>query len=199
MQDPKFDLINAFKLEKRLQVFISVYLSIILISIILIIVIVDMTAELQQALVIVLGLITIATLDAFKKAIANTQSSFVNEFKQIIIQNGGSYIDGIDRRVSIQDGNYVVDGNINYGSDKRQTLAEAAAEIQELLQQLEQSNPSATEAEKVAYVNDEAEPDLKSRVVSALKSGGEVAIENSLDSHYINIIKAIIKGWVSSQ
>lgn len=197
MQDPKLDLIGVFKLEKRLKVFIAVYLSIILLSITLILVKVQMASELQQALIIILGLITLATIDAFRKALENAPSSFVKEFKQIIIQEGGSYIDGIDKRVNIKDGNYVVDGAINYGFEKRQTLAEAAAEIQELLQQLEKSNPAATEAEKVAYINDEVEPDLKSRVVRALKSGGEAAIESSLDTHYINIIKAVIKGWSS--
>ncbi|NER22146.1 MAG: hypothetical protein F6J86_46450 [Symploca sp. SIO1B1] len=67
--------------------------------------------------------------------------------------------------------------------------------MQDLLQQLEKSNPTASEAEKVAYVNEEIEPDLKSRLVQALKAGGEVAIDSSLDSHYVNLVKAIIKGW----
>ncbi|OUC15626.1 MAG: hypothetical protein B0A82_06490 [Alkalinema sp. CACIAM 70d] len=69
--------------------------------------------------------------------------------------------------------------------------------MQDLLQQLEKSNPTASEAEIVAYVNEEIEPDLKSRLVKALKAGGEAAIESSLDSHYVNLIKAIIKGWSS--
>ena len=158
-----------------------------------------MTSELQQVLIIILGLITVVTLDAFRKALENSPSSFINEFKQIVIQEGASYAGNIDKRVIVENGNYVVDGAINYGGfEKRQTLAEAAIEIQELLQQLEKSNPTATEAEKGAYVNDEAEPDLKSRVIKALKSGGETAIE-SLDSHYINIIKAVIEGWQSSR
>ncbi|NMG20815.1 hypothetical protein DP116_15635 [Brasilonema bromeliae SPC951] len=88
---------------------------------------------------------------------------------------------------------------MNYGYEKKQNLAEAAAEIQDLLQQLEKSNPTASEAEKVAYVDEEIEPDLKSRLVKALKTSGEVAIESSLDSRYIDIIRAIIKSWSSSE
>ena len=44
------------------------------------------------------------------------------------------------------------DNNTFFQSEKKQTLAEAAAEIQNLLKQLEQSHPTATEAEKVAYL-----------------------------------------------
>ena len=65
--------------------------------------------------------------------------------------------------------------------------------------QLEKSQPAATEAEKVAYVNDETPADLKSRVVNALKAGGESAADNMLDNIYGNVARAIIKGWYSSE
>ena len=202
MQDPKSDMISAFKFEKRLQVLVAIYLSIVVLLLIFILVKISMTSELQQALIIILGLITIATLDAFRKVLGNTSSSLVNEFKQIVIEDGGYYIDGkvgeIDKRISVE-GNYVGSGTINYGNERRQTLAQSAAEIQDLLQQLEKSNPTASEAEIVAYVNEEIEPDLKSRLVKALKAGGEAAIESSLDSNYVNLIRAILKGWSSSE
>lgn len=202
MQDPKSDIIGAFKFEKRLQVLVAIYLSIVVLLLIFVLVKIPMTSELQQALIIILGLITIATLDAFRKVLGNTSSSLVNEFKQIVIEDGGYYIDGtvgeIDKRINVE-GNYVGSGTINYGNERRQTLAQSAAEIQDLLQQLEKSNPTASEAEIVAYVNEEIEPDLKSRLVKALKAGGEAAIESSLDSHYVNLIRAIIKGWSSSE
>ncbi|MHC5673088.1 hypothetical protein [Nostoc sp.] len=202
MQDPKLDVISVLKLEKRLQVFVGIYLSIVLLVLIFVLVKIPITSELQSALIIILGLITIATLDAFRKALGNTSSSLINEFKQIIVQDGGYYVagnvDGIDKRINVE-GGYVASGAINYGYEKRQTLAEAAAEIQDLLQQLEKSNPTASEAEIVAYVNEEIEPDLKSRLVKALKAAGEAAIESSLDSHYVNLIRAISKGWSSSE
>jgi hypothetical protein len=202
MQDPKLDMISAFKFEKRLQFLVAIYLSLVVLLLIFVLVKISMPSELQQALIIILGLITIATLDAFRKVLGNTSSSLVNEFKQIVIQDGGYYIDGkvgeIDKRINVG-GNYVGSGTINYGNERRQTLAQAAAEIQDLLQQLEKSNPTASEAEIVAYVNEEIEPDLKSRIVKALKAGGEAALESSLDSHYVNLMRAILKGWSSSE
>ena len=84
-------------------------------------------------------------------------------------------------------------------SEQKQTLAEAAAEIQRLLKQLEQTNPNITEAEKVAYVNDETTPSFKRRVVGALQAGGEAAIEEFLDNPYVNVGKAVVKGWMKPE
>lgn len=189
MEDNKLDLISAFKFEKRLKTSVAVYLSIILLSIIGVLVKIEMAAELQQAWIVILGLITIATIDAFRKALDSTRSSLVNQFNQIIVQEGGFYIGG----------DYV-GGTINQGGKGRQTLAEAADEIQQLLMQLEKSQPTATESEKVAYVNDETPADVKSRVVNALKGGGEAAVDTILDnSPYVNVVRAIVKGWISSK
>ncbi len=188
MQDPKLELVSAFKFEKRSKIFIAVYLSVLLLVIAGVLVKIDMVTELQQALVVILGLITIATLDAFRKALDSISSSLADKFNQIIVQEGGLYVGG----------DYYITGDINHGSEKRQTLAEAAAEIQQLLMQLEKSNPSATDAEKVAYVNDETPPALKSRVASAVKVGSEAAIETILDnSAYGSIVRAVFKAWLS--
>ena len=88
-----------------------------------------------------------------------------------------------------------VEANIKATSESKEkrTLAEAAAEIQELLKQLEESNPTATEPEKIAHVNDETTPSFKRRVVAALQAGGEAAIEKFLDNPYVNVGKAIVK------
>lgn len=189
MQDHKLDLISAFKFEKRLKTSVAVYLSIILLAIIGVLVKIQMTAELQQALIVILGLITIATIDSFRKALDNTRSSLVNQFSQIVVQDGGLYVGG----------DYMESRTVNQGIERRQTLAEAADEIQQLLMQLEKSQPAATEAEKVAYVNDETPADLKSRLVNALKAGGEAAADDMLDNIYGSVFKAIIKGWISSK
>jgi hypothetical protein len=84
-------------------------------------------------------------------------------------------------------------------SQGKTDLARAAAEIQRLLEQLEQSNPAPTEAEQIAYINDETTPSFKRRLVGALESGGEVAIEEFLDNPYVNIGKAVIKGWIKPE
>ena len=188
MEDHKLDLISAFKFEKRLKTSVAVYLSVILLSIIGVLVRIEMAAELQQALIVILGLITIATIDAFRKALDSTRSSLVNQFNQIIVQEGGFYIGG----------DYV-GGTINQGGKGRQTLAEAADEIQQLLMQLEKSQPTATESEKVAYVNDETPADVKSRVVNALKGRGQAPVDAIVDNVlYGSLVSAILKGWISS-
>ncbi|MEG3844638.1 hypothetical protein [Microcoleus sp. herbarium14] len=192
MKDTKLDLISTFKFEKRLKLFVAVYLSLVLLAITALLIKIEMPSELQQALIIILGLITIATLDAFRKALDSTGSSLANQFNQIILQDGGLYVSGN------YTGDYVFSRDINQGGEKTKTLAEAAAEIQELLIQLEKSKPNATEAEKVAYVNDETPPALKSRVASAAKAGGEAAVDTILDnSPYGNIARAVLRAWIS--
>jgi DNA-binding MarR family transcriptional regulator len=86
-----------------------------------------------------------------------------------------------------------------YQSEQEKTLEEAASEIQKLLKQLEKDNPSATEIEKITYVNNKTNHSLKRRVVSALQAGGEAAIEEFLDNAYVNVGKAIVKGWVKPE
>jgi len=84
-------------------------------------------------------------------------------------------------------------------SQQKQTLSDAAEEIQQLLKQLEKTNPTATEAEKIVYVNDETTPGFKRRVVGALQAGGEAAIEEFLKNPYVNVGKAIVKGWIKPE
>jgi uncharacterized membrane protein YgaE (UPF0421/DUF939 family) len=82
-------------------------------------------------------------------------------------------------------------------SEEKRTLAEAANEIQQLIQQLEKTNPTATEAEAIAYINDETKPSFKRRASSALQSLGETAIDEFvLENKYLKVVKAAIKGWV---
>ncbi|MBC1225264.1 pentapeptide repeat-containing protein [Nostoc sp. UCD121] len=82
-------------------------------------------------------------------------------------------------------------------SEQKKTLAETASEIQKLLKQLEETNPTATEPEKVTYINDETTPSFKRRVVGAFQAGGETAIDEFiLENKYLKVTKAAIKGWL---
>ncbi|MEP0798201.1 hypothetical protein NDI44_27125 [Trichocoleus sp. DQ-A3] len=91
------------------------------------------------------------------------------------------------------------DNNTFYYSDQTKTLSEAAAEIQQLLKQLEQSNPSASESEKIAYINDETTRSFQRRVASALQASGETAIDEFiLENKYLKVVKAAIKSWFQS-
>ena len=89
--------------------------------------------------------------------------------------------------------------HIHFLSEQGQILAEAAAEIQQLLKQLEKTNPTPTEIQQIVYVNDETTPSFKRRVVGALQAGGEAAIEEFLDNRYVNVGKAIVKGWIKPE
>lgn len=91
------------------------------------------------------------------------------------------------------------DGNTFIQSEQKQDLAKAAEEIQELLKQLEKTNPSATQPEIINYINDETTPSLKRRASSALMSLGESALdEYVLESKFLKVIKATIKGWMEA-
>ncbi len=93
--------------------------------------------------------------------------------------------------------NAKVAGNMNvYASEQKQTLADAAAEIQKLLQQLEQTNPDATPEQKEAYVNAAIPPTIKERCINALIAGGETAIDEFFDNPFMNVGKAIVMAWI---
>ena len=83
-----------------------------------------------------------------------------------------------------------------YNSPQKQTLAEAAAEIQKLLKQLEQTNPTATPEQQQAYVDAAISPTLKERCVSALKAGSETAIDEFFNNPYVKVGKAIVMAWI---
>ena len=112
-----------------------------------------------------------------------SQSSFGNVVDQA---HGGSDIRGIGTQH-------------NYAPEQKQTLAEAAAEIQQLLEQLSKTYPTTTTAEKMAVVAEAAEqieknPTLKARVINALKLGGTEALKETINHPLVNILMAIIEG-----
>ncbi|MEH2041272.1 hypothetical protein [Nostoc sp.] len=93
----------------------------------------------------------------------------------------------------------VISANNSYETIQKQSLAEAAAEIQRLLKQLEETNPSATHTEQVAYLNIATKPDIKKRTIAALKEAGETAIDEFiLENKYLKIVKAAVKGWLQT-
>ena len=128
------------------------------------------------------------------KAVAESQSdsdTFRNDLRQAKIGNFANQVLDSARQQTNQ---------YNYDSSDKQTLAEAAEEIQKLLVQLEQANPSATYSEMIAYVNDETTPILKRRTTSALKACGEAAIDEFvLENKFLKVLKATVKGWLEEK
>jgi len=85
----------------------------------------------------------------------------------------------------------------------QQTLAEAAADIQVLLKQLEQTAPSESMSEKMALASTaiaqiESDPTLKQRVIAALSAGGIKAFEAAIDHPVAAFVVGAIEGWKAS-
>ena len=93
----------------------------------------------------------------------------------------------------------VAGDQIIYPSSQKQDLAEAAAEIQRLLKQLEETNPTATEKQKEAYINAAVSTPLRKRLLGAVTSGGKAALEEFLDNPYLNVTMALIEGWKTAE
>ena len=96
-----------------------------------------------------------------------------------------------------------IGGIIN--ESEQQHLAQAGAEIEQLLQQLTQTYPSTTTKEKrllaiEAIDRIETNPDWKQRIVNAAKKGGLAAMEKGIEKVTDNVIAAtitgVIKGWL---
>jgi hypothetical protein len=97
----------------------------------------------------------------------------------------------------------VTGGNNTFNVDQTETranLAEVAAEIQNLLNQLSQSYPTETVTQQAivtekAIAEIEKDPSLKERVRSVLAASGTEAFKQAVDHPAIHIMIAAIDGW----
>ncbi|WP_017317449.1 type 2 periplasmic-binding domain-containing protein [Mastigocladopsis repens] len=124
----------------------------------------------------------------------NTQGDNMSDRKTQINQNNSSFGVGYSEQV---EANQVAANIHNYAPE--QDLAQAAARIQELLKQLEKTNPTATQEDKQAFINLAIPQEEKSRVVRALQAGGEKALEKFLNNPYVDVTMAIVKEWQKGQ
>ncbi|MEQ8536146.1 MAG: hypothetical protein RIB93_01570 [Coleofasciculus sp. D1-CHI-01] len=91
----------------------------------------------------------------------------------------------------------------NYAPEQKQTLAQAAAEIQQLLEQLKQTYPNATETERqsalVVTLQQEIKhnPTFRTRLRNALKEGGIEALKVLFAP--IGIPIEMVRGWVEAE
>lgn len=114
---------------------------------------------------------------------------------RFINTGGGNYNERIQ-------GNYI-QGNY-YAAGQPQSLAEAAAEIQKLLEQLEKSYPTTTTAGKMAIATEtigqiDNNPTLAARIFSALKAGGVSAFEQFLNHPAASFVIAALEDWQKSK
>ncbi|NES46258.1 MAG: hypothetical protein F6K20_34780, partial [Moorea sp. SIO2C4] len=94
----------------------------------------------------------------------------------------------------------IVSTQNNYATAQKQNLAEAAAEIQQLLNQLSQTKATTTEIEKLAIVAKvtqeiKSNPTLKAKVINALEAEGTEALKEAIDHPLVNILMPMIEGW----
>ncbi|BAZ21422.1 hypothetical protein NIES4073_23000 [Kalymmatonema gypsitolerans NIES-4073] len=116
---------------------------------------------------------------------------------------------GISQNVSggnVYGGMQAAQGNNNqqtsntYASEQKQNLASAAAEIQQLLEQLSQSIPTNTVSGRMAVATEaiqriENNPTLMQKVISALRAGGAAALEQLLSHPAASFVIAALEDW----
>ncbi|MGB3655130.1 MAG: CHAT domain-containing protein [Rivularia sp. (in: cyanobacteria)] len=114
-----------------------------------------------------------------------------------------------ERNINIGSGNYneriegdYIQGNY-YNAPQKQNLAEAAVEIQELLKQLDKSYDTSTYSGKVQVASEtiktiENNPELKARIISALKVGGIKAFEQLLSHPAASFVIGALEDWQKS-
>jgi hypothetical protein len=92
------------------------------------------------------------------------------------------------------------DNNDFFQSEQKQTLAQAAAEIQQLLSHLSETE-YISEVDFVNAVHQEIKknPTLKARLVNALKSGGLEALKAIFNHPVFSIPAETVKGWLEAE
>ncbi len=111
------------------------------------------------------------------------------------IQAGRDY-----RETHVNDQGTYVEGDYYNNPEQKQTLAEAAAEIQQLLEQLEKSYPTDTTTGKMALATEaiaqiENNPNLTARILSALKVGSVKAFEQFLSHPAASFVIGALEDW----
>lgn len=93
----------------------------------------------------------------------------------------------------------------NYSAEQKQTLAEAAKEIQELLEQISKTSYSAIPDENLEIIGRKTVEEigknasLKSKIVNALKEGGTEAFKELIDHPAVNVVMAAFEGWQGAE
>lgn len=91
-------------------------------------------------------------------------------------------------------------GNNNTLNVNHQDLVEAATQIRQLLDQLQQDYSTETFVEQAVVAEQavqriESNPTLKTKVIGALKSAGKEAFKEAINHPLVNVFVAAIEGW----
>ena len=118
----------------------------------------------------------------------------VNNDRNIRV-DGGDY-----RETHVNDQGIYVERDYYNNPEQKQTLAEAATEIQALLEQLEKTYPTDTTTGKMALATEaitqiENNPNLTARILSALKTGSFKAFEQFLSHPAASFVIGALEDW----
>ena len=138
----------------------------------------------------------------------NGTQIFVNsQFRKINMTENNSNISISDSNIASVTGEGKIDTAIihNYSAEQKQTLAEAAKEIQQLLEQISKTSYSAIPSENLEIIGrrtvEEIEKNvsLKSKTVNALKEGGKEALKELINHPAVNVVMAAFEGWQGAE
>jgi uncharacterized protein YjbI with pentapeptide repeats len=164
--------------------------------------------------------ILLAAKDSHIQSLETTIENFINTFNRPTIYAEAYYNQGdtmseksetsnYDLRQSKFGGGFAGTGGTQSGGNfydysSNPNLSQAAADIQQLLKQLESTNSTNTSAEKMAVATkavDEIEnnPALKARVVAALNSASTEAFKQAISHPLAKNLMPIIEEWTQSE
>ncbi|RQH47535.1 CHAT domain-containing protein [Okeania hirsuta] len=108
------------------------------------------------------------------------------------------------RETTINDQGSYVEGDYYNNSAEKQNLADAANEIQQLLEQLSKNNPTDTMTGNMKIAGEviekiETNPALMNRVFSALKAGGMSVFEQTLNHPAASFVIGALEEWKNTK
>ncbi|MHC5614957.1 MAG: pentapeptide repeat-containing protein [Nostoc sp.] len=163
----------------------------------------ELSGQELRALIAAENIYTRKLENMFKTALERPSVNVQGDNNKVV--QGDTNMTG-DRNINTDGGNYneriqgdYVQGNY-YAAGQPQSLAQAAAEIQLLLKQLEQTYPTTSTSQQMVVAAEavnriESNPLLKERVINAAKEGGLAAFEKAIDNPAGAFIVNAIKGW----
>ena len=104
------------------------------------------------------------------------------------------------RETNVSDQGTYVEGNYYNNPEQQKTLAQAAQEIQELLEQLDKTYPTGTAAGQMQAAQEamrqiEGDMALGDRLLSALRAGGTEALKQTLNHPAATFVLALLDDW----
>ncbi|MGB7440858.1 MAG: hypothetical protein WA919_07310 [Coleofasciculaceae cyanobacterium] len=82
---------------------------------------------------------------------------------------------------------------------QKKTIAEAAVEIQQLLKQIEEKKPAATEIEKKAFITAAIAPNRREKFLGALQAGWKELLKEFLEHSYLSSGIAVLEEWLEQE